>query len=172
MPPPVGCRQPVRRPSDAGISWNPVDKPSGRFQYSLWIKGLRAARPIFGRNRDAGSFSEQRLPTEFHQGCDCRGRGGVVGDLSVPIDRAGAALDAGERRAAGHADGERAAAARGRDEAGDAGDDAALQAGADGHQDRVRPRGVRGVHGAGGRRAALQLLGADALGAGAEHHDD
>ena len=83
-----------------------------------------------------------------------------------------AGVGAGQRRAADHAERQRAGAARRRDEAGNAGDDAALQAGADGHQARLRPRGVRRVHGAGGRCAAVFVLDADALGARQEDHDD
>ena len=50
--------------------------------------------------------------------------------------------------------------------------DAALQAGADRHQARLRPRGMRRVHGAHRRCAALFVLDPDALGARQEGHDD
>ena len=53
--------------------------------------------------------------------------------------------------------------ARRRRAAGNPGDDAALQAGADRHQARMRPRRVRRLHRARGRRPALFVLGADAF---------
>ena len=110
----------------------------------------------------------------FIKGVDCGRGGGVLGQLSVPHDAAAraAAVGAGQRRAADHAERERAGPARRRDEAGNAGDDAALQAGADGHQAGMRPRGMRRVHGAGRRCAALFVLDADALGARQEDRDD
>ena len=100
---------------------NRLTNGPGGFSIPFGLKGFEPPDPLFGRNRDAGSFSERRFQTEFHQGRDCHRRGGVLGDLSLQIDRHGAALDAGQRGTAGHADGERAAAARRRDEAGDAG---------------------------------------------------
>ena len=80
--------------------------------------------------------------------------GAVVGAASYKLLAPGAA-DGAARRAADHAECERPAAARGSDEAGDAGVDAALQAGADGNQAGLRPRGVRSLHGAARRCAAL-----------------
>ena len=70
-----------------------------------------------------------------------------------------------QRRAAADAHRQRPDPARRRRPAGDAGHDAALQARPDRHQARLRPRRVRRLHGAGRRRAALLLLGADPLGA-------
>src|SRR5262249_46464918 len=61
---------------------------------------------------------------------------------------------------------------RRRDETRDAGADAALQARSHRDQDRLRPRRMRRVHGAGRRCAALFLLDPDAHGARQEDHDD
>ena len=73
------------------------------------------------------------------------------------------AADASERLITLNVNGQHAA--RGCHEAGDAGDDAALQAGAHRDQDRMRPGRMRRLHGADRRCAALFLLGADAHGA-------
>ena len=81
-----------------------------------------------------------------------RGPGALLGQTSAP----------GVGRAADHAERQRAGAPRRRHEAGNAGDDAPLQAGPHRHQARVRPRRVRRLHGAHRRRAALLLLGPDA----------
>ncbi len=76
-----------------------------------------------------------------HSGRDCRWRDGGRGELQNPV--------AGRRaaqwwRAANHPERERKDAARGGDEAGDPGVDAALQAGADGNEAGLRPGGMRG----------------------------
>ena len=112
-------------------------------------------------------------PAHLHQRRDCGRRGGLVG--RVPVSRpglaAGADVRAGVGRAPDHVDGERAGPARGRHEAGNPGDDAALQAGPDRHQARLRPRRVRRLHRAHRRRAALFMLGAYPHGAHARRHD-
>ncbi len=59
-------------------------------------------------------------------------------------------------------------APRGRRPAGNAGNDAPLQAGAHRHQDRLRPCRVRRLHGARRRCAALLVLGAHPFGARAK----
>ena len=75
-------------------------------------------------------------------------------------------------RAPDHAQRQRPDAPRRRDEAGNAGHDAPLQARAHRHEDRLRPRRVRRLHGPHRRRAALLLLGADPHGAGRRGADD
>ena len=80
----------------------------------------------------------------------------VFGGLSVPrLHSAGPGIGSRRGRAADHAQRQRPAARRGRHEAGDAGEDAALQAGPDRHQARLRPRRMRRLHGADRRCAAL-----------------
>ena len=102
-----------------------------------------------------------RNPTQVHQGGDRRRRGGVRLELLVPR-RTDTALRSGlaarRRRAAHDADRQRPAAPRRRDEAGNAGDDPALQAGAHRHQAGLRSLRVRRVHGAHRRRPALLVL--------------
>ena len=61
-------------------------------------------------------------------------------------------------RSAYNTERQRPDASRGRHEAGNAGVDPALQSGAHWHQDRLRPSGMRRLHGADRRCAALFLL--------------
>ena len=76
------------------------------------------------------------------------------------------------RRAADHDHRQRPSAPRRRDEAGDAGVDAALQAWPHRHQARMRPRRVRRLHCARRRRAPLFVLAAHPHGARATGRDD
>src|SRR4029079_11891951 len=127
------------------------------------------------RQQDDGRDVEKFHAPEFHQRRDCRRRSRLVGELSIPHQRAGpgpGAWRARQRRTSGHAHGEWPGAPRRRDEAGDAGADAPLQTGTDRHQDRLRPRGMRRVHGAGGRCAAVFVLGAHPHRARTGDHDD
>ena len=83
--------------------------------------------------------------------------------LSVPLDDAARpAVRRRQRRAPDHAQRQRPGSPRRRDAAGNARDDAPLQAGAHRHQARLRSRRVRRLHRAHRRCAALLVLGADA----------
>ena len=148
--------------------------PEETFLFSLstfepWRGDGHVTRRRANDQRDAG----RGLPTQLPQR---RGGGrcsGVLGRLPVPQQPAGLrpGRARGQRRAAADAHRQRPEPARGRRAAGNPGDDAPLQAGSDRHEAGVRPRGVRRLHRPRGRRAALLVLGADALGALQEDPD-
>ena len=123
-------------------------------------EGVDSTRP--------SGFSAMSLSRRnFIKGSNRRRSSRLIGRLSVPRNRrARPGVCTGIGRATHHAQRQRTDAPRRRHEAGNARDDAAVQAGPDRHQAWLRSRGVRRVHGAHRRRAALFVFGADAHGAG------
>ena len=117
-------------------------------------------------------MDDKKMSDETSQSVSRRGfikgviAAGAVASSSAYLFRTtpllGPAVGARRGRAPHHAERERPGAPRRRDEAGNAGDDAPLQAGAHGHQARVRPRRVRRLHRPHRRCAALLVLGAHA----------
>ena len=97
---------------------------------------------------------------KFIQGVIAGGAGVSSATYLFRASHPTSAAGTGERLITLNVNGQRPA--RGRDEAGDAGHDAALQARPHRNQDRLRPRRVRSVYRADRRRAALLLLDADA----------
>ena len=104
--------------------------------------------------------TQERFPPQFHQGCHCVRRRSVLRHVPVLLVDGARPADVGarRRRTADHAQGQRPGPPRRRAQAGNAGDDAPIQAGADRHQARMRPRRVRRLHGPHRRCAALLVL--------------
>ncbi len=126
-----------------------------------------------GDPHDRPGDGQRSLAPHLHQRCHRGGRHGIGVRISVPHHnpRPERLVAARIGRTADHARRQRPAAPRRRAETRNAGDDAALQAGADRHQARVRPLRVRRVHGAHRRCAALLLLDPHAQRARAEGAD-